>query len=52
MKSVEYDPISTEPEVNGVDVRAYEVNVFVTQLDCRLDPEDNTVPLVDTPLTS
>jgi hypothetical protein len=51
-KSVEYDAINTEPELNDFDVKEYEVNDGAAQLDWWSVPEDSTIPLVDTPLTS
>jgi hypothetical protein len=51
-KSVEYDPINTEPELNDFEVREYEVNNGAAQLDFWSVPDDSTIPLVDTPLTS
>ena len=51
-KSVEYEAINTEPELNDRDAREYEVNSGATQLDFTSRPDDVTIPLVDTPLSS
>jgi len=51
-KSVEYDPINTEPGLNEREVREYDVNNGAIQLDFWSVPDDSIIPLVDTPLTS